>query len=286
VSKLDPKEARHRHHQVEALWTYRTISSENTALLQEVLRCDNHLARAAATQQLRHITLPISELQARASDDNALVRMEAVLAASYIGSKDAYEAILGALDKPMGDHLRYAIRTSLGSEALSRHWKIEGNPKVAAFFDTFAKSYKPGFGEKKKTVQETAFDKQPGVARITINCVRERMLFDKTEFSVKAGQPVSLVFNNPDATPHNLAVCLPGSVEEIGLAGNEMAKDPDGIKKDFIPVTDKILHHTKLLNPNTTETLRFTAPSKPGDYPYVCTFPGHWVIMRGVMKVK
>lgn len=286
VAKLDPKDKRHRHHQVEALWTYRTMSSENVALLKEVLNCEDHLARAAATQQLRHIALPISELQARANDENALVRMEAVLAASYIGTKEAYEAILGVLDKPAGTHLTYAIRTALGSEALSRHWKSEGNPKVAAFFDTFAKSYKPGFGEKKKTVQETAFDKQPGVARITINCVRERMLFDKTEFSVKAEQPVSLVFNNPDATPHNLAICEPGSVEEIGLAGNEMAKDPDGIKKDFIPVTDKILHHTKLLNPNTTETLRFTAPTKPGDYPYVCTFPGHWVIMRGVMRVR
>jgi azurin len=286
VAKLDPIDARHRHHQVEALWIYRTMSSENIALLKEVLNCENHLARAAATQQLRHITLPISELQARANDDNALVRMEAVLAASYIGTKEAYEAILGVLDKPAGPHLTYAIRTALGSEALSRYWKSEAHPKVAAFFDTFAKSYKPGFGEKKRTVQETAFDKQPGVAKITINCVRERMLFDKTEFSVKAGQPVSLVFNNPDATAHNLAICLPGSVEEIGIAGNEMAKDPDGIKKDFIPVTDKILHHTKLLNPNTIETLRFTAPTKPGDFPYVCTFPGHWVIMRGVMKVK
>ena len=286
VTKLDPQDKRHRHHQVEALWTYRTMSSENVTLLKEVLNCEDHLARAAATQQLRHIALPISELQARANDDNALVRMEAVLAASYIGTKEAYEAILGMLDKPAGTHLNYAIRTALGSEALSRHWKSEGNPKVAAFFDTFAKSYKPGFGEKKKTVQETAFDKQPGVARITINCVRERMLFDKTEFIVKAGQPVSLVFNNPDATPHNLAICQPGSVEEIGLAGNEMAKDPEGMKKDYIPVTDKILHHTKLLNPNSTETLRFTAPTKPGDYPYVCTFPGHWVIMRGVMRVK
>uniref|UniRef100_UPI0037C56D89 plastocyanin/azurin family copper-binding protein n=1 Tax=Prosthecobacter sp. TaxID=1965333 RepID=UPI0037C56D89 len=137
-----------------------------------------------------------------------------------------------------------------------------------------------------KTVEETAFDKQPGIAKITINCVRERMLFDKTEFSVKPGQPVSVVFNNPDATAHNLAICQPGSVEEIGLAGNEMAKDPEGIKKDFIPPTDKILHHTKLLSPNVSETLRFTAPKSPGDYPYLCTFPGHWVIMRGVMHVK
>ena len=112
------------------------------------------------------------------------------------------------------------------------------------------------------------------------------MLFNVTEFSVKPGQPVSLAFSNPDATAHNLAICKPGSAEEIGLAGNEMAKDPEGMKKDYIPPTDKILWHTKLLMPNAAETLRFTAPSTPGDYPYLCTFPGHWVIMRGVMHVR
>jgi len=288
VAKLDPKDARFRHHQLEALWTYRTLSTENTALLKELLNCEEHHARAAATTQLRYIHLPdrIEQLRARANDDNGLVRMEAVIAASYIGTEDALNAVLGVLDRPMGEHLTYAVRTALGSEALSRHWKDGENEKITAFMNTFAATYKRGPFEKKKTAEETAFDKQPGVAKITINCVRERMLFDKTEFSVKPGQSVSLVFNNPDATAHNLAICQPGSVEEIGLAGNEMAKDPDGIKKDFIPPTDKILHHTKLLNPNSTETLRFTAPKSPGDYPYLCTFPGHWVIMRGVMHVK
>jgi azurin len=288
VAKLDPKDARFRHHQVEALWTYRTISSDNQLLLKEVLHCENHHARAAATQQLRHIALPdvIPQLTQRANDGNQLVRLQAVIAASYLGTKPALDAIVGAIDKPMGEHLKYALRTALGSEALLPHWKNGDYPKVSAFFSEFNKANKRVPFEKAKTQGETAFDKQPGVARITINCVRERMIFDKTEFSVKAGQPVSLVFNNPDATPHNLAICQPGSVEEVGLAGNEMAKDPDGIKKHFIPVTDKILHHTKLLNPNSSETLRFNAPTKPGDYPYVCTFPGHWVIMRGVMKVK
>ena len=288
VAKLDPKDARFRHHQLEALWTYRTLSTENTALLKELLNCNEHHARAAATTQLRYVDLPdrIAQLHARANDDNGLVRMEAVIAASYIGTKESLDAILSVLDKPMGEHLTYAVRTSLGSEALSRHWKASENPKITAFMNTFAATYKRGPFEKKATVEETAFDKQPGVAKITINCVRERMLFDKTEFTVKPGQPVSLVFNNPDATAHNLAICQPGSVEEIGLAGNEMAKDPEGLKKDFIPPTNKILHHTKLLNPNTSETLRFTAPASPGDYPYLCTFPGHWVIMRGVMHVK
>jgi azurin len=288
VAKLHPQDARFRHHQLEALWTYRVISTENTVLLKELLNCDEHHARAGATTQLRHIEMPdrIAQLRARANDDNALVRMEAIIAASYIGTKDSLDAVLGVLDKPMGEHLTYAVRTALGSEALSRHWKGDAAPKITAFMNAFAETYKRSPFDKKKTVEETAFDKQPGVAKITINCVRERMLFDKTEFSVKSGQPVSLAFNNPDATAHNLAICKPGSVEEIGLAGNEMAKDPEGIKKDFIPPTDKILQHTKLLNPNVSETLRFTAPTEPGDYPYLCTFPGHWVIMRGVMHVK
>ncbi|MCH8962102.1 MAG: hypothetical protein IH820_12455 [Bacteroidetes bacterium] len=33
------------------------------------------------------------------------------------------------------------------------------------------------------------------------------------------------------------------------------------------------------------DPLTFTAPTEPGDYPYVCTFPGHWRTMQGVMQV-
>ena len=100
------------------------------------------------------------------------------------------------------------------------------------------------------------------------------------------GQPVKLVFLNPDAMQHNLVIVKPGALEEVGMAGNEMAKDPDGIKRHFVPKSDKVLHATKLVDPQATEILRFKAPSKPGEYPYVCTFPGHWVIMNGVMEVK
>ena len=288
VSQLDTSDPRYRHHQTEALWTYRTMSTENTALLIEVLNCDDHLARAAATTQLRYITLPdvVEQLRKRANDDNGIVRLEAVIAATYLGTKEALDAVVGVLDHPMDTHLKYAARTSLGSEALVKYWKTGDYPKISAFVQEFEKNHKLGFLEKPRNKEETAFDKQAGVAKIAIACVRERMLFNTTEFTVKPGQPVSLAFSNPDATAHNLAICKPGSVEEIGMAGNEMAKDPEGLKKDFIPPTDKILWHTKLLNPNTSETLRFEAPKEPGDYPYLCTFPGHWVIMRGVMHVK
>jgi azurin len=41
-----------------------------------------------------------------------------------------------------------------------------------------------------------------------------------------------------------------------------------------------------MVAPLSATALRFTAPKKPGDYPYICTFPGHWIIMKGVMVVK
>ena len=112
-----------------------------------------------------------------------------------------------------------------------------------------------------------------------------------SKFSVSAApfsrvSPVKRTLTKPDATPHNLAIVQPGALEEVGMAGNEMAKSPDGAKKHFVPDDNSILHHTKLLDPDSVETLRFIAPRKPRNYPYVCTFPGHWVLMKGVIVVE
>jgi len=119
------------------------------------------------------------------------------------------------------------------------------------------------------------------------NNLFERMLFTVTEFKVKAGAPVKLILENPDATPHNLVLCQPGAADKIGEAANEMAKLPDAFEKsDFVPKSDQILHATKMLQPNQTDTLRFHAPRTPGSYPYICSFPGHYLVMRGVMIVE
>jgi azurin len=53
----------------------------------------------------------------------------------------------------------------------------------------------------------------------------------------------------------------------------------------YVPNIPEVLFHTRLVNPQETVKLQFTAPQQPGDYPYVCTFPGHWSLMNGVMKV-
>lgn len=118
---------------------------------------------------------------------------------------------------------------------------------------------------------------------IVINTVPEEMRYDIKTFSVKAGSEVKLWFANPDFMPHNLVIGMPGSAEEIGPAAEALGAQ--GFALGFIPKSDKIIAYSKLLNYQESELMEFTAPSEPGDYDFVCTFPGHWTLMRGIMKV-
>jgi azurin len=47
-----------------------------------------------------------------------------------------------------------------------------------------------------------------------------------------------------------------------------------------------VLHATPLVQPGKEAELVFTAPAVPGEYPLVCTFPGHWRVMRGMLVVE
>ncbi len=292
VARLDENDPRVEHHQLEAIWLYRGIDAVNTALLERLLESENPQARAAATRQLRYwsgsVSGGISRLRASANDPNGIVRMEAAIAASYIGTEDALRAAIDVAKRPGEAHLKYALATSLGSENLSRHWKgnEESFPEVTTFLESFGLEAKRKDGASRKGAREGAFDSQKGLISIDISCYPERMMFTVTEFTVKAGMPVKLSFENPTATPHNLVIVEPGAADEIGMAGNQMAADPNGAAKHFIPDSPKVLFATKLLPPDTSETLRFIAPKVPSEYPFVCTYPGHWVIMRGVMTVE
>lgn len=115
------------------------------------------------------------------------------------------------------------------------------------------------------------------------------MSYDITSFSVKAGQKVKLTFSNDSAVPlqHNFVLCKVGTREKVMALANAMMADmPKWMAKGFIPESPDVLHHTKLLNFKESETLEFTAPTEKGDYPYLCTFPGHALIMNGIMKVE
>jgi len=120
---------------------------------------------------------------------------------------------------------------------------------------------------------------------IAIGTVSHRMIFDKEQIVVQAGQPVEFRFSNTDAMPHNFAIVQPGSLEEVGELAEATGKDPDAMERHFIPDSDKVMLASKLLQPGERQALSFDVPSEPGVYPYVCTYPGHWRRMYGALYV-
>ena len=124
-----------------------------------------------------------------------------------------------------------------------------------------------------------------GVTVVTIRPIPHLMLFERTEFTVKSGRPVEIVFENIDVMPHNVVVTAPGRMEVVGRAADAMQTDADAQERQYVPDLDDVLYATRLLKPGERQRLAFQAPQKPGDYPYVCTYPGHWITMYGVMHV-
>jgi len=122
------------------------------------------------------------------------------------------------------------------------------------------------------------------VETITIKTLRAQMRYDTTEFEVKPGQQVKIIFQNEDDMPHNVCFFQPGT-DVIEAANKQMDKPDEALKRNWIPDDPRIWAHSKPVNPKENDELTFTAPEKPGVYPYVCTFPGHAAIMQGKMTV-
>ena len=108
--------------------------------------------------------------------------------------------------------------------------------------------------------------------------------FDQTLITVKAGARVRLVFKNTDDMLHNFVLCAPGRGQAVGEAA--MALGVDGAAKHYVPDSDDVIVHTAIMAPETSDTLFFNAPAKPGDYDFVCTFPGHSQLMKGILRVE
>ena len=115
--------------------------------------------------------------------------------------------------------------------------------------------------------------------------VREQLRYDTPRLVVEAGKPFEIIFENDDVMPHNLLVVAPGSKAEIGTLAQTMPPAVDEHGRAYVPKTPKVLAATKMLEPDQRETLKMTAPTVPADYDYVCTFPGHWTIMNGLLVV-
>lgn len=120
---------------------------------------------------------------------------------------------------------------------------------------------------------------------IALASVPSRMTYDKKELTAAPGEFLRIDYTNADALEHNLLFVAPGSLSEIGLAGDRLGQTPDGKAKEFVPDSPKVLGVMGLVGPGKSKSMWFIAPAKTGTYPFVCTYPAHWRTMNGKLKV-
>src|SRR5690606_29126325 len=104
---------------------------------------------------------------------------------------------------------------------------------------------------------------------------------DVENITVKAGSKIKVVLNNNDDMLHNLVLVQPGAADEIGAMALKLGVQGESLH--FVPNSAKVLAHSSLLQPGKSEAIYFNAPTTPGKYPYLCTYPGHYTLMRGVL---
>jgi azurin len=125
----------------------------------------------------------------------------------------------------------------------------------------------------------------PGARGVRIEAGKN-LSFSTSVLNAEAGEAIALEFHNPDVVPHNWALIEAGTLQKVGDLANKLIAQPDAVARHYIPESDDVLAYTDIVEPGQKFTIYFRAPEKPGRYPFLCTFPGHWVIMNGVLVVK
>lgn len=110
--------------------------------------------------------------------------------------------------------------------------------------------------------------------------------FTVREFRVQPKEPIHLTFYNPDAVPHNWALIERDSLDAVGELANHLIGAPEAFVDQYIPSSDAVICYTDIVESKQGFEIYFRAPEVPGRYPYLCTFPGHWMVMNGVMVVE
>ena len=120
----------------------------------------------------------------------------------------------------------------------------------------------------------------------------DKMRYDVTAFDAAPGQKIAVTIKNVGTTPkfsmgHNF-VLLDRVINTGNVQSAFLDKASSEASHEYVPQGAKeVLAHSKLLGPGESEVVTFNAPYVPGEYLYVCSFPGHYSQgTRGVMTVK
>jgi azurin len=121
---------------------------------------------------------------------------------------------------------------------------------------------------------------------LIIGTLHGQLRYASEAFAVKPRSQVRVTLDNSDEMIHNWLLAKGGNEDLARIAEKALKLGAEGMKKSFIPDDMAILASIDLVQPDKKGSITFTAPKEIGDYPYICTFPGHSLTMRGIMKVS
>ena len=140
--------------------------------------------------------------------------------------------------------------------------------------------------EEEVVVEELATDEnEPLTVLIEAN---DQMKYNLSRIDASMGQEITLTLKNVGEMPkasmgHNFILFQKG-VDVQAFAMEAMnAKETDYLPSSLM---SDVLAHTSLLGPGEEETILFNAPDEAGPYKFICSFPGHFASMQGILFVQ
>lgn len=124
----------------------------------------------------------------------------------------------------------------------------------------------------------------PVDVEISLGVRRGQLRYDREFLLIKPGARARLRLSNVDDMLHNWVLCAVGT-DLDALATAALQLGADAMAKDFVPPSDRVLCYAPIVGPSQATFVDFVAPTTSGDYPFVCTLPGHATTMRGVLRV-
>ncbi len=260
---------------VHALWTLKGLGHDDALeiAMEAALAHPSPAVRKAGIQTLPH-RYKSSELLIRhnaLSDENLHVRLHALLAANDIGFA-SHPRILSEARKSLrgGDSWIFAAYS-----ALVPIGTVETPPDRILNFEP----------EPELELESESQLLPPAVLMLT--APDGLMRFEPTVLHAFSGQTITIDFMNQHPDLHNVVI-LPSNtdVEALGEDLNQYMTDASSSDTDYIPPSrlDEILGSSSVLSQSDSSTDTIGSLTK-GSYPFLCTVPGHWSLMQGMLHV-
>ena len=128
-------------------------------------------------------------------------------------------------------------------------------------------------------------EKRPFKTKLEISAGKN-LTYSTRTLRVKAGEKIKLSFINLDVVPHIWVLVKPVSLAKVGDLANRLIADPEAVVRHYVPRSSDVLAYTDIVSPQDEFSIFIEAPQEKGRYPYLCTFPGHWMVMNGELIVE